>query len=86
MIKLEMQKVTLGYNHHPVLQEINLKATPGEMVGLIGPNGCGKSTIIKALSHVINPLAGQVIVDGRNIFEPKQMAKLGFIYKSIGRG
>ena len=67
MIELEMQKVTLGYNHHPVLQDITLKASPGELVGLIGPNGCGKSTIIKALSHVLNPQSGTVLVDGRDI-------------------
>ncbi len=67
MIELEMRNVTLGYDHHPVLQDITLKASPGEMVGLIGPNGCGKSTIIKALSHVISPSSGRVLVDGRNI-------------------
>ena len=67
MIELEMQRVTLGYNHHPVLEDINLKVSPGELVGLIGPNGSGKSTIIKALSHVINPSSGKVLVDGRNI-------------------
>ena len=42
MIELEMQKVTLGYNHHPVMEDISFKASPGELVGLIGPNGCGK--------------------------------------------
>ena len=67
MIELEMRNVTLGYDHHPVLQDITLKASPGEMVGLIGPNGCGKSTIIKALSHVIRPSSGRVLVDGRDI-------------------
>ncbi len=67
MIELEMREVTLGYNHDPVLQDIVFKASPGELVGLIGPNGCGKSTIIKALSHVISPQKGTVLVDGRNI-------------------
>jgi len=67
MIELEMRNVTLGYDHHPVLEDITLKASPGEMVGLIGPNGCGKSTIIKALSHVISPRSGRVLVDGRDI-------------------
>jgi iron complex transport system ATP-binding protein len=67
MIELEIQKATLGYDHHPVLKDIDLKVKPGELVGLIGPNGCGKSTIIKALSHVISPKSGRVIVAGRNI-------------------
>jgi iron complex transport system ATP-binding protein len=67
MIELEMQGVTLGYNHHPVLEDINLKVSPGEMVGLIGPNGSGKSTIIKALSHVINAQSGRILVGGKDI-------------------
>jgi iron complex transport system ATP-binding protein len=67
MIELEMEKVTLGYNHHPVMQDISFRASPGELVGLIGPNGCGKSTIIKALSHVINPQSGKVLIDRRDI-------------------
>ena len=67
MIELEMQNVTLGYDHHPVMEDVSFKASPGELVGLIGPNGCGKSTIIKALSHVINPETGKVLVDRREI-------------------
>jgi len=67
MIKLEMQNVSLGYGHQPVLKDITLRAAPGEMVGLIGPNGSGKSTIIKALSRIINPSAGRILLDGRDI-------------------
>ncbi|MFC1861711.1 ABC transporter ATP-binding protein [Chloroflexota bacterium] len=67
MVELEMQNVSLGYNHQPVLQDINLKASPGELVGLIGPNGSGKSTIIKALSRVIQPLSGKILLDGKEV-------------------
>jgi iron complex transport system ATP-binding protein len=67
MIELEMQKVTLGYDHRPVMEDITLKVSPGELVGLIGPNGSGKSTIIKALSHIISPKSGKILIDGRNI-------------------
>ncbi len=67
MIELEMQGVTLGYNHQPVLSGIDFKVGPGELVGLIGPNGSGKSTIIKALSRIIAPAAGRILVGGRAI-------------------
>ena len=67
MIELEMQGVSLGYYHQPVLSELNLKVSPGELVGLIGPNGCGKSTLIKAFSRVLNPMAGTVLIDHRPI-------------------
>ncbi|MFC1962982.1 ABC transporter ATP-binding protein, partial [Chloroflexota bacterium] len=67
MVELEMQNVSLGYNHQPVLQGITLKVAPGELVGLIGPNGSGKSTIIKALSRVMQPLSGRILLDGRDV-------------------
>lgn len=67
MIELEMQEVTLGYNLLPVLEGITLKISPGELVGLIGPNGCGKSTIIKALSRIISPQSGRILVGRRDI-------------------
>jgi len=78
MIELEMQKVSLGYNHHPILRDMNLKVSPGELVGLIGPNGCGKSTLIKAFSHIINPMSGRILVDGRviSVIPRRELARL----------
>jgi iron complex transport system ATP-binding protein len=67
MINIEMNDVSLGYGRQAVLQDVSLRVGPREMVGLIGPNGCGKSTIIRALSHIINPLSGRITVDGRDI-------------------
>ena len=69
MIELEMQNVSLGYNPQPILKNLNLKASPGELVGLIGPNGCGKSTLIKAFSHIINPISGTILIGGKLISE-----------------
>lgn len=62
-----MQKVSLGYSRKVVLQDITFKVSPGEMVGLIGPNGCGKSTIIKALSRIISLHSGEILLDGKDV-------------------
>ena len=67
MVKLEMQNVCLGYDRKLVLRDLTLQVMPGEIVGLIGPNGCGKSTIIKALSYVIHPYSGKIFIDGKDI-------------------
>jgi iron complex transport system ATP-binding protein len=67
MINLEMQNVHIGYGRMTVLRDLNLQAMPGEMVGLIGPNGCGKSTIIKAISRVIQPHSGRVLLSGKDV-------------------
>ena len=67
MTKLEIQNVTLGYGRKVVVKDITFRMKPGEILGLVGPNGCGKSTIIKALSRVISPYSGRIILDGKNI-------------------
>jgi iron complex transport system ATP-binding protein len=67
MIELQLQSVTLAYDRRVVVRDVTFQVTPGEMVGLIGPNGCGKSTIIRALSRVISPASGQVLLDGKDI-------------------
>jgi iron complex transport system ATP-binding protein len=67
MIKLKVQDVTLGYGRKVVVEGLTLQVRPGEMVGLVGPNGCGKSTIIRALSRVISPYSGRVLLNGRDI-------------------
>lgn len=67
MIKIETQNVCLSYGHKVVLEDVSFQVMPGQMVGLIGPNGCGKSTIIKALSRVISPRSGKIFLDGREV-------------------
>ena len=67
MIKIEMQNVCLGYSRKVVLKGLTFQVRPGEMMGLIGPNGCGKSTVIKALSHIISPYSGKILLDGQDI-------------------
>jgi len=78
MIKLEMQNVTLAYGHQVVVKGIGFYIKPGEMLGLVGPNGCGKSTIIKALSRVIPPYSGRILLNGRDISQipRKDLARL----------
>ncbi|MFH0914409.1 MAG: ABC transporter ATP-binding protein, partial [Chloroflexota bacterium] len=73
-----MQQVSIGYGRKAVVKDLNLKVVPGEMVGLIGPNGCGKSTIIRALSRVITPLSGRILVGGRELtrISRRELARL----------
>ncbi len=82
MIKIEMQNVCLGYSHKEVLQDVTFQVLPGEMVGLIGPNGCGKSTIIRALTRIISPHRGRILLDGRDIISiprPELARMLGVV-------
>ncbi|MDE6233651.1 MAG: ABC transporter ATP-binding protein, partial [Lachnospiraceae bacterium] len=53
------------YREHYALHDVNFKVKKGETVGIIGTNGSGKSTILKIITGVLNPTAGEVKVNGR---------------------
>lgn len=53
-----------------VLQDINFKLYPGEFVCLVGSSGCGKSTLLNIVAGLVQPSAGQVLVDGRAVTGP----------------
>lgn len=57
---IRLQNATLGHGSTPVLHNISLRIRPGEMVGLLGPNGSGKTTMLLTLSGVLSPISGTV--------------------------
>jgi iron complex transport system ATP-binding protein len=65
MNKLEVNQISLGYNQVQVVNQVSFQLQPGELVGLIGPNGCGKTSIIKALSRILTIRSGEIWLDGR---------------------
>jgi iron complex transport system ATP-binding protein len=67
MMKIELENVSLGYHHRPVLSNLTFRVMPGEVVGMIGPNGSGKSTVIRALTRIISPLGGKILLNGRDL-------------------
>lgn len=61
---LKVSHLTGGYHHLQVLHDLSFSVTEGEVVGLIGLNGTGKSTTIKHILGLIQPEAGQITLDG----------------------
>ncbi len=61
---LEAECVSFAYGPRVVLNEVSLAVAHGELVGVIGPNGCGKTTLVRLLSGVLAPRAGSVRLRG----------------------
>ncbi len=67
---LECKDLTKSYRKgFNVLDNLNLSIPSGRIVGLLGPNGCGKSTLIKIIAGVLQSDSGQVLVDGKPVGE-----------------
>ncbi|MFD8939419.1 ABC transporter ATP-binding protein [Streptomyces sp. NPDC059578] len=75
--RLEVRDVTLGYARHPVAEHLDLTIPDGSFTVIIGPNACGKSTLLRAVSRLLAPTAGQVVLDGRPIaaYRAKEVAR-----------
>lgn len=66
--EISFQNVTFGYkSHEPVLKDICIDVKQGEMIGLVGHSGAGKSTMINLLMRFFDANSGQILVDGRDI-------------------
>lgn len=84
---LSVEDVDLGYGPLKVVFGANLVVKSGELVGLVGGNGSGKSTILRAISGMISPMRGRIVFDGKEITgaQPHQMAAKGLAHVPMGR-
>lgn len=64
---LSINSLHVAYDKQDVLQDLNLQLDRGELLGLIGPNGSGKTSLIRALSGVIKPTAGEIYIEGKEL-------------------
>ena len=78
---LEVKKLSGGYANIPVLKDVSFQVADGELVGLIGLNGAGKSTTIKEIIGLLIPYEGQILIDGQTILGQAEAyrKKIGFI-------
>jgi iron complex transport system ATP-binding protein len=67
MSGLQAQQLQHAYEERQIIRDLNLSIPPGKITALVGPNGCGKSTILKALARLLKPTQGQVYLDGKAI-------------------
>ena len=65
---LKLVQVNGGYHpQKPIVLDITLSINRGDFIGIIGPNGCGKTTLLRLMSRVLNPSGGQMMLDGQDL-------------------
>jgi iron complex transport system ATP-binding protein len=65
--RLRAERITLRYDERTIFEDLSVSIPNGSFTVIVGPNACGKSTLLRALSRLLPPAAGQVILDGRSI-------------------
>ncbi|MFE4059560.1 ABC transporter ATP-binding protein [Streptomyces sp. NPDC059096] len=64
---LQARDVRLGYDGREVVSGLNVDIPPGRITMIVGPNACGKSTLLRSMARLLAPTAGQVLLDGKDI-------------------
>ena len=81
---LELEKISLKFGRKQILDNLNLKLNNGQILGLLGPNGVGKSTIFNLITGLISPDFGSIIIDSKvvnqyPIYQRTLKFKIGFV-------
>ena len=85
---LEITGLTAGYGGAPVLRDLSLTVSGGEVVALMGANGAGKTTTLRAISGLIKPDAGTIALQGQDLgsLSPTARVRAGVIHVPQDRG
>lgn len=83
---IEIKELSFSYDSKPFIDNLDLKINDGEMVGIIGNTGCGKSTFVRLIAGLIKSDSGKIIIDGDDITDKKfnkkiLRRKLGIVFQ-----
>ena len=85
---IELQDITFSYPGapHPVFQDFHYQLLPGEHIGLIGPNGCGKTTLLHLIMGLLRPQAGSIVILGQEVKKEQDFInirqKVGLLFQN----
>ncbi len=85
---LEISKLTVDYGSINALQDVSLRIGSGQMVGILGANGAGKTSLLRTISGLARPSSGTIQLDGQDIGKllPEAIVRLGIVHVPEGRG
>tara|TARA_B100000686_G_scaffold354718_1_gene466635 strand:+ start:2289 stop:2999 length:711 start_codon:yes stop_codon:yes gene_type:complete len=84
---LEVKQLKVSYGRIPILHGVDFNVTEGEFVGILGHNGMGKTTLLKALIGLLKPVSGEIQLKNQNItrYPPHKRNRFGIGYVAQGR-
>ncbi|MGO2112645.1 MAG: ABC transporter ATP-binding protein [Pseudoclavibacter sp.] len=83
--RLNAEGLALGYGDRTVFEGLDLEISPGRITAIVGPNACGKSTLLRSMSRLLAPREGRVVLDGKLVHRmpAKELARtLGMLPQS----
>ena len=85
---LEISKLSVDYGSINALQDVSLRVGVGQMVGILGANGAGKTSLLRTISGLVRARSGSIVFDGQDISQMKADAivRLGISHVPEGRG
>lgn len=74
---IELKELTVGYGQRTLLDKVSARLTGGQLVALLGRNGTGKSTLLRAMMGLEKPQSGEILLQGKNIasLKPEKLAR-----------
>lgn len=86
-VLLEINNLSVNYGGIQALKDLNLTIREGEVVTLVGANGAGKSTTLRAISRLVTPRTGAILYNGRDLTRARvdEIVKLGIAHSPEGR-
>jgi len=80
---IEFKRVNFAYGTAPVLSDVSFSIPSGDYVGVIGPNGGGKTTLLKLLLGILQPDAGTIQLFGHSVREAKSHYEIGYVPQNV---
>jgi osmoprotectant transport system ATP-binding protein len=87
MIELRNLSKVYGEGARPAVRSLNLTIPSGEFLAVVGPSGCGKTTTLSMINRLVEPSAGEILIDGADIrgADPVALRRgIGFVFQDIG--
>lgn len=75
---ISAERLCVSYGDHKVLRDLSLAVEEGRFIGILGPNGCGKTTFLRALSRILEPDSGVVMIEGMDVaaYDTRALARI----------